>query len=280
MAILKEYFGIGGYTRTPEGAYSWQHLTFVGLLLTAMVVLAVWLGRRNRRRDAAAQNRVLIWSALLIDGLELIKIAIACRSSDAAGDPWYDGILYNLPLFLCSIQLIALPMAAFCRGRLKEAAVDFVAVFGLLGAVLGTVGAAQNYSCYPVLSFDNMVSGFTHTISGFAALYVMVAGLAGLRRRNVGITAGILGTFCVLAYGVNHLIDYNYMFLTAGDGTPYDILYNLVGGSPVWYPIGVVVLFVVYIAAFYGVRGLVAHGIRQKQEAQAENPEISDCILP
>ena len=254
MSIIKEFFGIGGYTRTPEGAYSWQHLTFVGLLLTTMVVLAVWLGRRNKGRDTTTQNRVLVWSALLIDGLELLKIIISCCSQKANGDPWYEGILYNLPLFLCSIQLIALPLAAFSHGRLKEASIDFVAIFGLLGAVLGTVGAAQNYDCYPVLGFDNVVSGITHSISGFAALYVLVAGIARLQRQNSGITAGILLVFCGLAYGANHLIDYNYMFLMAGDGTPYDILYNLVGGSPLWYPLCVVALFFVYIAAFYGVR--------------------------
>ena len=260
MAILKEYFGIGGYTRTPEGAYSWQHLTFVGLLLATMVVLAVWLGCRNRTRDGAVQNRVIVWAALLIDGFELIKIAVACWNSHVSGDPWYEGILYNLPLFLCSIQLIALPLAAFTRGRLQESCRDFVAVFGLLGAVLGTVGAAQNYNAYPVLGFDNMVSGITHSISGFAALYLMVAGMATLRRQSVGMTTAILAVFCGLAYGVNHLIDYNYMFLMAGDGTPYEILYALVGGSPLWYPLGVVALFFVYIAAFYGVRAAVVRG--------------------
>ena len=253
MSVIKEFFGIGGYTRTPEGAYSWQHLTFVGLLLTAMVVLSVWLGRRNRHRDEKAQNRVLVWAAVLIDGFELIKIAIACYSRHTDGSPWYHGILYNLPLFLCSIQLIALPLAAFSGGRLKAAAVDFVAVFGLLGAVLGTIGAAQNYNAYPVLGFDNMVSGITHTISGFAALYVLVAGMAPLQKREMPVTVGILLGFCAAAYGVNHLIDYNYMFLTAGDGTPYDILYTLVGGNPLWYPLAVVGLFLVYIAAFYGV---------------------------
>jgi hypothetical protein len=37
------------------------------------------------------------------------------------------------------------------------------------------------------------------------------------------------------------------MFLMQGDGTPYDILYNLVNGNPVLYPLGVVGLFFVYI---------------------------------
>ncbi len=249
---MKEFFGIGGYERTPEGAYSWQHLTFVGLLLTAMVVLAVWLGRRNRRQDERARNRVLVWAAVLIDGFELIKIGLACHGSAIEGSPWYHGILYNLPLFLCSIQLITIPLAAFSKGRIKEAALDFVSIFGLLGAGLGTVGAAQNYNAYPVLGFDNVVSGVTHTISGFAALYILLSGMASMKRHNMPLTFAILMSFGVMAHIANATLDYNYMFLVAGDGTPYDILYNLVGGSPVIYPMAVMALFIVYIVLFYG----------------------------
>ena len=257
MEAIREFFGVGGYTRTPEGAYSWQHLTFVGLLLTAMTVLAVWLGRRNRGRDSRTQNRVMVWAAVLIDGFELIKIGLACYEKALGGAPWYDGILYNLPLFLCSIQLITIPLAAFTKGRLQEASADFVAAFGLLGAVLGTIGAAQNYGSYPVLSFPNVVSGITHCISGFAALYLFIAGMVKLEKKNMGITFGVLGTFCALAYAVNRLIGYNYMFLMAGDGTPYDILYNLVGGSPLWYPLCGAALLFGYLGVFYIVRGAI-----------------------
>ena len=265
MEIIREYFGIGGYQRTPEGAYSWQHLTFVGSLLAMMVILAVWLGLRNKKRDFATKNRVMIWAAILIDGLELIKIGLACYNSHVLGEPWYEGILYNLPLFLCSIMLIAIPLAAFTNGRLREVCEDFVAMFGILGAIAGTIGAAQNYGCYPVLGFDNMVSGFTHSISGFTSLYVMIVGLAKLRKRSVVPCLALLFGFCGLAYGANHLLDYNYMFLMGGDGTPYDILYNLVGGSPVWYPLLVVALFVVYMGAFYGIAAL----IRKSKKAKA-----------
>ena len=55
------------------------------------------------------------------------------------------------------------------------------------------------------------------------------------------------------------------MFLMGGDGTPYDIAYHLVGGSPVWYPLLVVALFVVYMGAFYGVAAL----IRKSKKAKA-----------
>ena len=256
MDMIKEFFGIGGYQRAAEGAYSWQHLTFVGSLLVAMVVLAVWLGVRNKKWNFRTQNRVMIWAAILIDGLELIKIGLSCYESTLEGDAWYAGLRTVLPLFLCSIQLIVIPLAAFTRGRLREISADFVALFGLLGGILGTVGAAQNYNAYPVLSFTNMVSGFTHSISGFTSLYVMIAGLSKLKGRNAVPCLALLALFCGGAMIANAALDYNYMFLRAGDGTPYDILYNLVGGHSVLYPLAVIGLFVVYMGIFYGIAAL------------------------
>ena len=245
---MREFFGFGGYTRPAEGFLSWQHLLFVGSLLVAMVLLAVFLGKAYAFRSDREKNKVLIWAALLIDGFEIFKIVVLCFRGESL-----QPIYHNLPLFLCSIQLIALPMAAFSRGRVKEAATDFVAIFGLLGAVFGTIGAGQNYGCYPVLSFDNVVSGITHCISGFGALYILVARMATLKKENMAITFGILLGFCVAAYIANVTIPYNYMFLMRGDGTPYDILYNLVGGNPVIYPVCVVGLFLGYIGLFYYV---------------------------
>lgn len=256
---MREFFGFGGYSRPAEGFLSWQHLVFVTSLMVMMVVLSILLGRHNRYALPRQKNRVLIWSAILINGLELFKIVLLCiRSNDPMN--W----LYNLPLFLCSIQLIAIPLAAFSTGRIKEAALDFVCIFGILGAVLGTYGAGQNYGCYPVLSFDNVVSGLTHSISGFASLYILIAGMASMKRKNIGITFGILLFFCVAAYIANLTLDYNYMFLMRGDGTPYDILYNLVNGHRVFYPLLVVALFILYICLYYGIYYLTHRKLREK----------------
>ena len=243
---MREFFGFGGYIREAEGYLSWQHHLFVTILVTAAVLLAVSLGRRNRTRPLSCRNRVLIAAAISIDTLELFKIVLLCfRSHDAMN--W----LYNLPLFLCSIQLIALPLAAFSKGRVKDASLDFVSIFGVLGMILGTYGAGNNYSAYPVLSFDNVVSGVTHAISGFASLYILISGMASLKKRNILLTFAILTAFCAAAYAADLLIPYNYMFLIRGDGTPYDIVFNAVNGNPVLYPLCVVGLFLIYIAVFY-----------------------------
>lgn len=256
---MREFFGFGGYSRPAEGFLSWQHLLFVGLLLTIMTVLAVCLGRKNRHSTLNLKNKVLIAAALLIDGLELFKILILCLRSESA-----EPILYNLPLFLCSIQLIAIPLAAFSKGRTKEAALDFVCIFGILGAVFGTIGAGQNYNAYPVFSFDNVVSGLTHSISGFASLYIMFAKMASMKRENIFISYSILLAFCVVAYIADILLPYNYMFLMSGDGTPYDILFNLVNGNKTLYPVSVVALFLLYISLYY----YLIFVIRRKNKAK------------
>ncbi len=245
---MKDFFGFGGYTRPAEGFMSWQHLTFVTSLMAVMIFLSIFFGLKNKNASETVKNRVLIISALLIDGFELFKIVFECFRSE---DPMH--WIYNLPLFLCSIQLITIPLAAFSKGRLKEASLDFVCIFGILGAVLGTYGAGQNYASYPVLSFDNVISGLTHSISGFSSLYIMISGMTSLKKKNIGITFSIMLTTCILAYVTNHIIDYNYMFLMRGDGTPYDILYNMVNGNQILYPLIVVLLFILYIIIFYHV---------------------------
>lgn len=249
---MKEFFGFGGYQREAEGFMSWQHLTFVTLLMIIMVLCAVILGLKNKFKTQAQKNKALIVTAILIDAFEIFKIVLCCiRGNNPLG--W----LYDLPLFLCSIQLITIPLAAFSKGRLREAALDFVAIFGILGAVLGTYGAGNNYGTYPVLSFDNVISGITHSISGFASLYIIISGLLSLKRKNIFITFAILTGFCIAAYIANILLDYNYMFLMRGDGTPYEILYSLVNGNKILYPLSVYLLFVLYILAYYGVYYLI-----------------------
>ena len=268
---MKEFFGFsiagGGYKRQAEGFMSWQHLVFVTSCVLAMIGLAIFLGLRNRNKDTKVKNKVLIWAAILINSFEILKIILICfRSQDAMA--W----TRMLPLFLCSIQLIAIPIAAFAKGRIKESALDFVFIFGILGALLGTYGAGQNYAVYPVLSFDNVVSAITHCISGFSSLYIAISGMASMKPKNIWITFSILFGFCIVAYIANITIPYNYMFLMRGDGTPYDIFYNLVGGSPVLYPIIVVLLFYIYASIFYLVYLWIRKLKEKKQIKQTETP--------
>ena len=114
---MKEFFGIGGYSRTPEGYMSFGHIAFVGGLMTFMIVLAVVLGIVNRKKDDKKKNIPLIIGAILIDALEILKAVILhLRGVNL----WID-----LPLFLCSIQLFTIPLAAFTTGPKKTFSTTF-----------------------------------------------------------------------------------------------------------------------------------------------------------
>ena len=91
--------------------------------------------------------------------------------------------------------------------------------------------------------------------------------MASMKVKNIWISFTILIAFCVLAYIADITIPYNYMFLMRGDGTPYDIFYNLVNGNKVIYPLIVVLLFLLYISIFY----LVYLFIRKRQNAKKAN---------
>ena len=108
---------------------------------------------------------------------------------------------------------------------------------------------------------------YVHTISGFASIYIGVAGMMSMKKKNIPIVIGIILCFSVLAYIVNLLLDYNYMFLMNHDGTPYSVIYNLVNGNRVLYPLFVVALFVAYIALFDGVYYFIQKKLRQKKES-------------
>lgn len=256
MEALREFFGIGGYTRPAEGFFSAEHLIFACTLTVLMVALAVFFGRRHRGAPARVHTRFLWVSALIIDGLELTKAVIYCATDPAPAVR----ALYFLPLFLCTMQMVTIPVAAATRGRVREACLDFIFLFGLLGALMGLFAGANVYGSFPILSLDAMVSGLTHAGIGLVSLYIPIAGLVSMKPRNIPVTVGILLSFCALAYGANLLTaalgdgtPYNYMFLMRADGTPYELVYQLVGESPVLYPLCVVALFLLYMAAFYGV---------------------------
>ena len=77
------FFGKPEYG-TPEGAYSWQHLLHVSLLMVLMVVFAVLLGRKNRNKDEKTKNKKWYKAASKVEKQTVTEISARC---DEAGLP-------------------------------------------------------------------------------------------------------------------------------------------------------------------------------------------------
>lgn len=253
MITIGQYFGFEADTREPEGFLSWQHLLYVTLMVILAVFLAVFLGRKNRNRDDGHKLRVLKVAAVMMVGFELFKIIlISVRNHDI----W--NIRGMLPLFLCSIHLITLPLAAFTKGRLQRLSQLFLFIYGGICCIGGTYLAANYFSDAPVLRFDSMVSVTTHCIAGFASVYVAVSGLVRWNMKRALLSLSLLIGFMVLALGANFWneptgYESNYMFLSNSAGTPFEICNTIVGGNQVLYSLFVAFLYIAWGLAFTGV---------------------------
>lgn len=252
----KEYF-TWEFERSPEGYFSWQHLLAAGVAFALALTLAVVLGIRQRRAPFAVKIRTVRSAALLIDGFELLKLTVlVVITRDFATLRSY------LPLFLCSIPLIVLPVAGFGKGRLQQAALDFLLLFGLLGGLLGTFLAGNIYSIFPVLHFEPLVSLVTHNISSFSALFIGISGLATCEKKNRWIAIAILGFFMAAAELVNLVqtgtgFQSNYMFLSQSDGTPFLIVEGWFGARTPAYAVAVALLMWGYMLLFMAVFALL-----------------------
>lgn len=248
--ILKEYFGWTSL-REPEGWFSPAHLIYVSIMIAITVWLAVWLGRKYREKDLKSKTKVLGFAAVTMIACELFKIVLFCVKDQTIAT-----VRDNLPLWLCSIVLFSLPIAAFGKGRAREGASDFTFCFGMLCAIAGTYLAGNYFNGSPVISFSVNMSVTTHCISGFSALYIGAAELWSLKKKNIWISFAILGGFEALALVTNLINDPhqdNYMFFRESDGTPFSIVETIVGGNQILYTAFVMALYFVYLTAFIGV---------------------------
>ncbi|MCR5564307.1 MAG: YwaF family protein [Gammaproteobacteria bacterium] len=264
---IGRYFGFGPSLYEAEGWFSWQHLVFVTIAIIITTLLAVLCYKKNKDKPREKQFKVLKVAAIVMITAEVVKIILHMFELH---DFWaFRGVL---PLYLCSILLISLPVAGFGKGRIQEAALDFTMIFGYIACIAGTY-LAGNIFTSPILSFHVNVSVFTHCISGFAAIYITLTKLAKMEIKNIWIVGIILLTFELIALVVDIIqepTDYqsNYMFLMRDSGTPFFIITNMVNGIQVLYTIVVMLLYFIYMALFIGGYHLIKKLVNLKKQKE------------
>lgn len=272
---VKEFFRWTN-NREPEPFLGWQHLLTVAIFLGVAIFLAVYFGRKYRHSEKNKKLKVLKIAAIVMVSLEVLKIVIiSIRNQDALS------ILSMLPLFLCSMHLFSIPIAAFAKGKVQEAALTFLYIFGIISCLGGTVLASNYFGSSPILSFDLLVSVTTHTISGFASLYVIIVDLVEIKKGNILGCAIVLGIFELLAFGANQAnmginaamgkcYETNYMFLTRSAGTPFEICNTIVGGNQVLYTLFIAAIYFAWMGLFLGGYYIV-RAIHNKHKKKTES---------
>ena len=265
-----------GEQRAPAGLFSWQHLLAVTLTLAIFLTLAVFLGKKFKN-DPKKQNLVLLIAGISIVVIQISKISWLLAETDNV----VDCLIGNAPLYFCDIMIFIIPISAFVRGRAKEICLDFIAICGLLMGFMGNYFAGNLYPSHALISFSVFNALLNHSISAFTALFVWVAGMNKMEKKNIPFSIGILFTFMTIAL----IMDYinipingsprNFMFFFSGDGTPFTLFHDMVKGNKIIYQIIVYILQCGYMGLFYLIYYQIVKALEKRKVAKEEVPQES-----
>ncbi len=196
------------------------HFLFSGILLTLVILSAVYVARRRHLIKPAF---IGIWVFLVV--FEIVIVTWESLSGAVVGLD----LKTNLPLYPCSLFLYAMPFAIWGRGKIKTAFCGYVCTLGLLGAAVNFLYPANRLSTYSCISFVGFHTFLFHGGMLFTSLVMLVSGY----HRYTGVTHwGELFLPCIptllLSIPAN-LVNYSpigadYMFFK-GEFPPLDRLF-------------------------------------------------------
>lgn len=251
--------------RPAAGLYSWSHLLSVTIILGGFIFLAIFLGKKYRE-NLKAQRLVLILTAATIWTLLIMKVGFLIATSDDVSNT----LLENMPLFFCDMMVFVVPIAAFSKGRLQDISIDFIAIGGFVMGFMGTYFAGNIYESHPAISYLSLIGAISHSIFAFIALFVFVAKMNKMEKRNIPFVIGVLFVFMSITLAVDYATGKNYMFFLGGDGTPFGLFYDLVKGNLIAYQVIIYILQCGYIGVFYLIYYPIVKLIKKHKEKKKE----------
>ena len=214
--------------------FSAQHMLALGMIFCSWVLLIFLF------KDKSQENK---WSAvkvmsLLLPVLELAQII------------WYKSIGefswgYTLPLHLCSLMSLILPVMAFTRSKLLQ---EYAYAMGLAPALMTLLTPDVYY--YPSVSFIYLQTMLVHGIICLIPLFMVFCMNFRPDIRKLPKVICILVFLAVLMIPVNYFTDGNYFFLRyPAAGSPMELFSQAVG-SP-WYLVPTFFMGCVLWVVFY-----------------------------
>lgn len=252
--------------RPASGLFSWSHLLSVTIILAGFIFLGCFLGKKYKDNLKAQRVILLITSASII-AFFIMKISFLLANTSDVNNT----LLENLPLFFCDMMVFIIPIASLTKGRVQDICIDFIGICGFIMGFMGNYFAGNIYESHPAFSYLSLISAFSHSIFAFAAIYVFVSGLNKMEKRNIPFVIGVLFVYMSITLVVDYITGKNYMFFLGGDGTPFQLFFDLVQGNLVAYQIIIYILQCGYIGLFYLIYYPLNKWIKKKVEQKERN---------
>lgn len=203
---------------TPN-VFGTKHLVGLALMIFVITVLLILLKRIKHK-----QRYVLIYSALLILGLETLKYAYMISNAQFS--------LNDLPFQLCSFALYVMPLIAIGNKKINQYALPFAFSIGILAGglallypsnILGTSDFWFPFEgdILPYISF------IYHAHMIFYALYIYQQKIYVPTSKDILKVFIMLLGFASIANVLNFLWQTDFMMLRYGAGNPFQFLIDI-----------------------------------------------------
>ncbi len=198
--------------------FSEQHILAITMVILSWGVLALIF----KDKSIDKKWRFIVVMSLILPLLEIAQML------------WYKSVGqfslgYTLPLHLCSLMCLILPIMAFTRNDLL---MEYSYAMGLAPALMTLLTPDVYY--YPSFSFIYIQTMLVHGIICFIPMFLIFGMGFKPNIRKLPKVIGMLISFSILITPVNFLTNGNYFFLKyPAEGSPMELFADLVGKP--WY---------------------------------------------
>ena len=212
--------------------YDWMHIAWLVFFAVIVITNCFWYKKLSDKGKSVWKKTV----ALLIVLDEVFKVIMLIIGGRYR--------VSYLPLHLCSINIFLIVLHAWKP-------------YKILGGYLYTVGipgalAAMLFPTWTSLPLGNFMHLHSFTVHILLALYPIVLGFAGElapQTKELPKYLGLLVCMAIPIYGINLLLDTNFMFLMSADpGNPLYIFEQIWGSHLLGFPVLIAaVILVMYL---------------------------------
>ena len=242
---MKFFAGRGEYPAA--GVFSTEHIIWM-IACFIIFLVAVCLTKNKRPKNPYRFIQIV---SIVIFVLEILKMVWGMSIGRYAN-------IYNyLPLWFCSLFIPFSLLVGFAKGKLQQAALSFLYYGGLVGGIAYLIFPTTSIGRYPAIHFITFHSMFYHTLMVYVAIYVIHNKMIQPRLKDATGYLLLTTAFCVISYGVNNVLNTNYMFLSSPSNNA--VLKALYASTGEWYPVALTVLqnglsFVVGYILYYIIK--------------------------
>lgn len=211
--------------------FGWRHIALLIIVALGLFLALHYIAHAPKKRA----KQLICAAAVAVPALELSHTVWLYFCG-------YTDLIKLLPLHLCAMQSIFIPLAVFTK---KACFREFIYATAVLGGALGIIFPTGVAECYPVWHYQTIQTAVLHGLLIFVPLALIFSGEFRPKLRNFSKVLFIFLCVALVAAAVDFRFEENYMFLRqAPEGTPLDWVYDTFGRGAY-----LIVAFVVLAAA-------------------------------